>query len=342
VVGESDEFDATKLVRRGVAVVTLNYRLGALGFLAHPALSGESTYHISSNYGIEDQQAALRWVRRNISAFGSNPESVTVFGESAGGLSSFVNLVSPTAKGLFHRMIVESGAYQLTQPTLAQTEAAGVNFADAVGCNQSTPAGVLACLRGLSVPTILANQSLTFVGLGPAPNIDGQVLTTSIQTALGNGQFNRVPLMNGTNRDEWRLFVALDFDLAGGPVTDSSYPAVIAATVGNTAVVPAVAAQYPLGNFPSPDVTVGALGTDAIFACPAHFADQLASPFVPVFAYEFNDESAPENFLPSVSFPYGAAHASEIQYIFPFRNPSAYFPHFESAVSQELSIEVFS
>jgi para-nitrobenzyl esterase len=131
--------------------------------------------------------------------------------------------------------------------------------------------------------------------------------------------------MNGTNHDEWRLFVALDFDLTPGvgPVTAATYPAAIAATIGSTAAVPAVQAQYPVaGNFPTYDVAVGALGTDAIFACPARFADELASPFVPTYAYEFNDESAPQDFLPPVSFPYGAAHASEIQYIFPSHNPS--------------------
>jgi para-nitrobenzyl esterase len=109
VVGESNEYDPTKLVQRGVVVVTINYRLGALGFLAHPALTGESPDHVSGNYGIEDQQAALKWVQRNIRAFGGDPEKVTVFGESAGGLSTFVNLVSPTAHGLFHRAIAESG-----------------------------------------------------------------------------------------------------------------------------------------------------------------------------------------------------------------------------------------
>jgi para-nitrobenzyl esterase len=325
VVGESDEFDAAKLVQRGVVVVTINYRLGALGFLAHPALTGESPDHVSGNYGIADQQAALKWVRRNIRAFGGNADNVTVFGESAGGLSTFVNLVSPTAHGLFHRAIVESGAYQLTQPTLARTEAAGTTFANAVGCNQPTPALVLACLRALSVSQILANQNLTFVGLGPAPNVDGKILTQSVGAALGSGQFNRVPVMNGTNHDEWRLFVALDFDLVPGigPVTAATYPQAIAATIGSAAAVPAVQAQYPvIGNFPTYDQALGALGTDAIFACPARFADALAARFVATFAYEFNDPTAPQNFLPPVSFPYGAAHASEIQYLFPFHNPS--------------------
>jgi para-nitrobenzyl esterase len=319
-VGESNEYDATKLVARGVVVVTINYRLGALGFLAHPALTGESPDHISGNYGFEDQQAALKWVRRNIGAFGGNPEKVTIFGESAGGLSTLVNLVSPTAHGLFHRAIVESGGYQLTQPTLAQAEAAGTNFANAVGCNQPNPADVLTCLRALTVSTILGVSSF-----GPAPNVDGKVLPQSIAAALGSGDFNRVPLMNGSNHDEWNLFVGLDLDLTGHPATAATYPAVIAATLGVPVASPAVAlvqAQYPGGSFPSYDQAVGALGTDAIFACTARFTDELASEFVPTFAYEFNDENAPQNFLPAVSFPYGAAHASEIQYIFPFASPS--------------------
>ncbi len=319
-VGESNEYDASKLVQRGVIVVTINYRLGALGFLAHPALTGEFPDGISGNYGFQDQQAALKWVRRNIRAFGGNPEKVTVFGESAGGLSTFVNLVSPTARGLFDRAIIESGAYLLTPPTLAQAEAAGANFANAVQCNQSNPADVLTCLRALPVSTILGVASFS-----PAPNIDGKILTQSISSALASGQFNRVPLMNGSNHDEWNLFVALDFDLRGQPVTAASYPAAIAATIAVPAASPVVTlvqAQYPGTSFASFDQAVGALGTDAIFACTARFADELASGFVRTFAYEFNDTNAPQNFLPPVSFPYGASHASEIQYIYPTANPS--------------------
>jgi para-nitrobenzyl esterase len=117
--------------------------------------------------------------------------------------------------------------------------------------------------------------------------------------------------------------VAEDFDLAGGPVTSATYVSAIAATIGNAAIAPTVAGRYPVpAQFPSFDQGVGGVGTDAIFACAAHFADELASPFVPTFAYEFNDPNPPQNFLPPVSFPYGASHASEIQYIFPQANPS--------------------
>jgi len=332
VVGESNDYNASKLVQRGVIVVTINYRIGALGFLADPALTAESPNHISGNYGIEDQQAALAWVRRNIVAFGGDPNRVTLFGESAGGLSTFTNLVSPTAAGLFQRAIVESGAYMQSLPTLAQSQTGGTAFANAVGCTQSTPTAVAACLRALPIATILANQALTFPAgsLGPAPNVDGKVLTQSIGTALASGQFNRVPLMHGTNHSEWDLFVAEDFDLAHfpptlTPVTQATYIPAIAGTLGvNAAAATFIASLYPVPPIPSFDQGVGSLGTDAIFACPAHFADELASPFVPTFAYEFNDPNPPQNFLPPVTFPYGASHASEIQYLFPQANPSGF------------------
>src|SRR5207247_4907546 len=113
-LGESDDYDPTKLVRDGdVIVVTINYRLGFLGFLAHPALSAESPDHASGNYGLMDQQFALQWVQRNIIAFGGDPNKVTIFGQSAGGLSVLSHLASPRAAGLFHRAIVQSGASEL-------------------------------------------------------------------------------------------------------------------------------------------------------------------------------------------------------------------------------------
>src|SRR6185436_8570148 len=155
VTGESNDYDATRLVEQGdVIVVTINYRLGALGFTAHPALTAESPDHASGNYGLMDQQEALRWVRRNILFFGGDPLRVTIFGESAGGLSVHTQLASPGSHGLFQRAIVQSGAYQLTQPALATVEAAGVAFANRAGCTDQTAA----CLRGLTVEQVLANQ----------------------------------------------------------------------------------------------------------------------------------------------------------------------------------------
>ena len=329
VVGESDDYDPSRLVAQGVIVVTINYRLGALGFLAHPALTAESPgQNTSGDYGIEDQQFALDWVHRNIIFFGGNPENITVFGESAGGLSTFSNLVSPLTKGKFQRAIVESGAYRLTLPSLATAEAQGVTYATAEGC-PGTNAATAACLRALTVAQVLAKENAA----GYVPNTDGVVLPNSIATALKNGQFNRVPVMNGSNHDEWRLFVALNNVIpiilgGGGPaqiaaaINPTTFPNLIAGTLGiPVALTAPIVALYPPGATTlSTELALGALGTDAIFACPAHFADELTSQFVPTFAYEFNDENAPQNFLPFVGFPYGAAHASEIQYLFGVRN----------------------
>ncbi|HZD38547.1 MAG TPA: carboxylesterase family protein, partial [Actinomycetes bacterium] len=119
LVGGSAGYDPSRLVAKGAIVVTINYRLGMLGFLAHPALSAQSPQHASGNYGLMDQQAALAWVRRNIAHFGGDRGNVTIFGESAGGLSVHSQLASPLAAGLFERAIVQSGAYSLTQPSLA-------------------------------------------------------------------------------------------------------------------------------------------------------------------------------------------------------------------------------
>ncbi len=325
VTGESDDYAPAGLVADGVTVVTINYRLGALGFLAHPALADADGQ--SGDYGLEDQQAALRWVQRNIASFGGNPRNVTVFGESAGGLSTLSQVASPQARGLFERAIAESGSYNLTQASLASAETADEAFATKAGCASQTAA----CLRSLPVSTILTNENAA----GYTPNINSEVLPESLGTAFATGNFNRVPIINGTNRDEWRLFVALS-ELEGNPVTAANYQSMISATLGVPAVAAAViAAKYPLTAYPSPSVALGAVGTDAIFACPALAIDQSVSRFVPTFAYEFNDENAPELFLPPVSFPYGAAHASEIQYLFGL--PTAAFGKALSAPQQQLA-----
>ena len=314
--GESDDYDPSPLVRDGVVVVTINYRLGLFGFLAHPALVSRPGGP-SGDYGLMDQQAALRWVQHNIAGFGGDPRNVTIFGESAGGLSVLAHLASPTATGLFTRAIAESGAYDLTQVSLATAEARGQAFATATGCADQSAA----CLRALPASAILAQTNPS----GTQPNIDGLVLTQSIGTALAAGQFNRVPVMNGSNRDEFRLFVAIQ-ELSGGPpVTAANYQSGIAAALGvPAAAAVAIAARYPLSAYPSPALALGAVGTDAIFACPALTVDQAAARYVPVFGYEFADENAPQPLLPPVSFPYGAAHASELQYL--FNLPTAPFP----------------
>lgn len=308
-LGASDDYDPAKLAADGSVVVTINYRLGALGFLAHAALA-DRPGGSSGAYGLMDQQAALRWVQRNIHAFGGDSRKVTIAGESAGGLSVLTHVASPRAQGLFARAIVQSGAYALTQLPLEEAETAGEAFAVKVGCASQTAA----CLRGLPLSIIQANDSPP-VSVHPGV-VDGEVLEQSIGTAIASGQFNRVPIINGTTHDEARLFTAAT-ELQGTPVTEANYQAAIASMLGVSAAIAAVVAtEYPLSSYPSPALAVSAVGTDALFACPALKLDKLTSKFVPTFAYEFNDDNAPQRYLPPVSFPYGAAHASELQYLF--------------------------
>jgi para-nitrobenzyl esterase len=310
VSGESDDYDPTALVKDGVTVVTINYRLGELGFLADSALANQAGD--AGNYGLMDQQAALRWVRANISAFGGDPRNVTAAGESAGGVSVLAQLTSPGARGLFERAIVESGTHNVTETPLATAETQGATFAAKVGCgSEPNAAATAACLRAVPVATILASQGTT------VPDVDGLVLPQQISTAIANGQFSRVPVLMGTNRDEWRLFVAAEQLITGVAVSAANYTAEIEGTLGVSATVAAqIEALYPLADFSSPSVALGAVGTDAIFACPSLEVESGLSRFTRTFAYEFNDENAPERFLPAVGFPYGAAHASELQYLF--------------------------
>jgi para-nitrobenzyl esterase len=306
VAGESDDYDPSGLVAGRVVVVTINYRLGALGFLAHPALAAHPGGP-TGDYGLMDQQAALRWVQRNIRAFGGDPHNVTIFGESAGGQSVLLQLVSPGARGLFAKAIAESGGYALNPTSLASAEAAGRAFAAKAGCASQTAQ----CLRRLPVATILADQDHS----GASADIDGLVLKEQLKAALASGNFSHVPVIDGSNHDEWRLFVALA-TFEGHPVTAANYKAMIASTLHvSRSIAALIAIQYPLRRYKSPALALSALGTDAIFSCPTLILDQDMARYVPTYAYEFNDEHAPAPY-PNPGFPYGATHASELQYLF--------------------------
>jgi para-nitrobenzyl esterase len=331
LTGESNDYNPAALVSSGVIVVTINYRLGALGFLADTALAS-APGQPSGDYGLMDQQAALRWVQRNIGSFGGDPRNVTLFGESAGGLSVLAQLVSPGARGLFQRAIVESGTYDLAQPSLASAESSGAAFAAKVGCAGETAANTAACLRRLPVSSIIEAESAS----GYDPNIDSAVLPQSIGTALATGKFSHVPVIIGTNHDEWRSYIGQD-QLYGAPaVTAANYVADISSTLSlPSRAASAVAREYPLSSYSSPAVALGAVGTDAIFACPALVAEKDLSKYTPTYAYEFNDEKAPNRSLPSFGFPYGAAHTFELQYLFGLDNTA--YPGTLSAPQQQLA-----
>jgi para-nitrobenzyl esterase len=306
VGGESDDYDPSGLVADGVIVVTINYRLGALGFLADPALA-DHPGGPTGDYGLMDQQAALRWVQQNIRAFGGDPHNVTLFGESAGGQSVLLQLISPGARGLFAKAIAESGGYALNPVSLASAEAAGRALAAKAGCARQTAQ----CLRSLPVASILADQDPS----GASADIDGLVLTRQLKTALTSGDFSHVPVIDGSNHDEWRLFVALA-TVEGHPVTAANYQSMIASTLRvSHRIARLIAARYPLSDYKSPALALSTLGTDAIFSCPTLLLDQELARYVPTYAYEFNDENAPSPY-PSLGFPYGAAHSFELPYLF--------------------------
>jgi para-nitrobenzyl esterase len=308
-VGQSDLYIPSRLVADDVVVVTFNYRLGFLGFLSHPALSAESPDHASGNYAIMDQQFALRWVRQNIAQFGGDPDNVTLFGQSAGGLGVHTNLVSPTAAGLFQRAIVESGSYALTLPTLSEAEAAGETIAAQAGCTDQTAA----CLRALPVTTLLALQPLLVY-----PTVGGRVLPLDLATAVTSGVFNRVPVIEGTTHDEWRWLIGTTELVTGTPMTAADYiPAIMSWGNLSAPIALYLASFYPLANYSSPSVAFGALATDGSFACNARVLSRALSQYTPTYEYEFNDPTAPWG-LPPVSFPTGAYHGAELQYLFDF------------------------
>jgi len=316
--GSDPQYDASVLTGKANAViVTLNYRLGALGFLGHPALFGESA-DAAGNYGLLDVQAALRWVKNNISAFGGDHCKVTLFGGSSGALLVWDNIASPTAAGLFHRAITQSFAPSFVPNILGGTytpdQAQGIGLATAAnaGCVGSDSAA-LACLRGKTGSQIVTAQGATALTAQFGPVIGGHYLPMLPFQALLTGAYNHVSMINGSNHDEATFIVDAAFDLQGQPLTTASYEAIVTQMFGPAA--PAVLAQYPASNYSTPGVAYATLLTDSGFSCTARTVNRTIGNTVSLYAYEFNDPNAPA-FIPSFNFPLKAYHGAEIQYIF--------------------------
>jgi para-nitrobenzyl esterase len=227
----------------------------------------------------------------------------------------------------------------LSLPSLTKAETQGNAVATAFGCAPTNTA----CLRALPLSDILALQAQTVSDFGLNPTIDGVFLPIDPAVALATGKYNQVPVFQGTNHDEFRLFTALLFDLTpSGPLTAAEYPAAVDAILslsGLGGATSEVLAQYPLANYATPDLAYSALTTDAVFSTPAYITDALLAARVPVHAYEFSDENAPEILLPPVSFPYGAAHASELQYIFDYVTGAAPPPYTQAQDALKLTME---
>ena len=316
--GAGSFFGARRLAVTGdVVVVTVNYRLGILGAFGYPGLEGSGTF------GLQDQQAALRWVRRNIARFGGDPSNVTLFGESYGAYAAVAQLTSPAAQGLFHRAALQSslalhhypagtlmpGSEEL--PSLwmssAESEALGAMVAEELGCPDV--ASRLECLRALPVERLLPHSSIfSRYAYG------NTTLPLSPVEALRAGRFHRVPVLSGATRDEARLYVALFYELAGDPVTAERYPQLLAAAFGDSAEQ--VAAQYPLSAYSSPALAWAAVVTDRVWALATHQQNQQLAAHAPTYAFEFADQNAPPNVPFPPGFPPGAYHNAEVAYQF--------------------------
>ena len=238
--GEGSIFDARRLAVDGdVVVVTFNYRFGIFGAMSYPGLE------CSGTFGLQDQQAALQWVKRNAAAFGGDPNNVTLFGESYGAQATSAQLVSPAAEGLFHRAVIQSGFALIDLPagtmypgvpalpsmgwiSSSEAEGMGVSVANSLGC--SDPKSALECLRGLSVEKLLPHTSMfTRFAFGNA------VLPEDPRQALREGRFHRVPVISGATRDEARLIVSTFFDSAGKPITPQGYKELLNGAFGKSA-----------------------------------------------------------------------------------------------------------
>lgn len=331
--GASEGYDPTRLVQEEVVVVTLNYRLGALGFLPHASLSAEAGGN-SGNYGLLDQRAALQWVQENIAEFGGNPNNVTIFGESAGGHSVLSHVVSPMSAGLFHKAIAQSGSYNPDQvplslpapyDVLGGENLVGAPFVANAGC--AAAADVPACLRDLTIEQILTAQGDSWY----LPMTGTNFLPQSINDALGEGKVN-VPVLLGSNLNEGNLFVALDLATAQatGDLTKlydnrDDYDAGVAALLATDPRgldAKAIADRYLAAQDPDdPDdpnrfrKAFGAIQTDWRFNCSNLNQWKQLSAATPTYAYWFTDTNAPNEFS-SPLLQMGATHTLEIQYVF--------------------------
>ena len=330
-VGSAGEFNGRKLVNAGnVIVVTINYRLGPLGFLALPELTAESATHLSSgNYGFEDQQAALRWVKDNIGNFGGDPGNVTLFGESAGGYSVCTHLLAPGSSGLFQKAISQSGwcsAY--TAETIDTAYGQGQVFATLLGC--SLDGQVVDCLRQKTAAELsTAGESalpepggIYFQGpfrtdsngVAQVPPVWRPVIDADIVPAAAGSVppgTATIPLLLGTNSDEGSIFLT-PTPLNGVPVANATeYQQALERRFG-TSVGAEVLAAYPVSAFASANAALNAVTTDGLFACPARrTARAQAAAGGDVYLYAF--EHPPEE---PVYTGLGVFHIAEASFVF--------------------------
>ncbi|MEG3149326.1 carboxylesterase family protein [Sphingomonas sp. ZT3P38] len=287
-------FDGAALARDGVIVVTANYRLGRLGWFAHPALTGESAS--TGNFGLMDQIAALKWVHDNIAGFGGDPANVTIFGESAGAMSVNLLMAAPDARGLFAKAITQSGLGRIAAKPLAVAEAQGEAFARAAG------AADLAALRALPVETVLAGQSAATGSDGnPAPIVDGVLVRENVDRSFADGRQAPVPWLVGSNDYEADLFSNF-----------LEHPDAAVFSLFPEADRPRMMTLFDPDRTSDKKVIAANIATDYAFTEPARFFAAAQTRLgQPVYRYFFT--YVPEGYRNATP---GAGHAAEVQFVF--------------------------
>ncbi len=314
VLGSGSYYDASKLaLGTDAVVVTFNYRLGALGWLWTSGMLAEDK---GGNFALQDQQAAMQWVQRNIAAFQGDPKRVTLSGESIGANSVSVHLASPTAAGLFQRAFVASGVEPPGLAKPAKAAQTGDGFAAKLGC--AAGADQMTCLRSISVDDIL-RISPTYADIGrigvPWQNfVDGKLITQDVFKAVSSKQFNQVPIMVGSTLNEGRGFIPVSWELDGTAMTEAEYKTAISGFVGASLQPLLTGLLYPSSKFGAPDLAASQVLTD-VFACQGNELARRASDQVPVYMYEFADVQAPVIF-PDPFMDQGAYHGSDLLYWF--------------------------
>lgn len=303
--------------KEGVLVVSTNYRLGALGFLAHPLLAAEDPDRSEGNYGIQDLVAALRWVKANAAAFGGDPARVTIFGQSAGALNVCSLVVSPLAKGLFSGAIMESGGCAAGER--ADAEALGAKVFSAAKCD--TAADPLACMRSLTANDVVSALPIKIEPAGAltgyGPTNDGHVVSGKPLDTIKAGAHAKVPMIVGSNSEETSRSVPLS------PIaTEFQYKAAVRDLFPG-AIGDAVLAQYPAASYASPWAAYVALTTDAKFGCAARKTLRaLHASSTPAYRYFL---SHPLDNLPLLA-KFGAWHGVDILFVFDKLNFTGYTP----------------
>ncbi len=295
-------YDGSALADRGMVVVSINYRLGALGYLAHPALSAESPDNISGNYGLLDQIAALEWVKRNIGAFGGDAGNVTIAGESAGALSVMYLMTAPDARGLFHKAIAES-AYMVSAPALREKRNGMVPAEDqGVDLAQKLGAASLAALRAMSAEEIVNKAPAN--GYFPFPVIDGKTVPRQLVESFDRNEQAPVPILAGFNAGEIR---SLRFLLPKAPADAATYEAAIRANYGEFA--DAFLARYPAKNI---DESMLAATRDAMYGWTSErLVSNQAALGQPAYFYFFD-----HGYPATEQWKLHAFHAAELPFVF--------------------------